>query len=111
MWRKNNGFFLAEVLLSLSAWLIIAGVIFPLIINVVNQSVQLRRDFAGTQALYEILQEAKMEGTRPVNKSLIIDRTVYEIVQETHDGYALMEVCVKYEDILRKAYKKCEVFE
>ncbi|MBS4191274.1 type II secretion system protein [Bacillus sp. FJAT-49705] len=110
MCRRSNGFFLPEMLLSLSAWLIIAMVFFPLIMGVINRSIQLHQEYDGTQLLYETLQKAKKEERVPVHELIKINQTVYEVYQESvNDGS--LEVCVKYEDILEHEYKKCEIFE
>lgn len=111
MWRKNNGFFLAEVLLSLSAWLVIASIIFPLIIRAVNQSEQLHQEYEGTKLLYETLIKARKDGVLPNIDEIIINRTVYQIGYELDEGHAKMEVCVQYEDLFQKTYKKCELYE
>lgn len=111
MWRRNDGFFLAELLLTLSAWLVIASVFFPLIIDAVNKSMQLRQEYNALQLLYENLIEAKKEGVYPNIGTRMIDRTSYEMALETSEKEALVEVCIKYEDILRNSYKKCEIFE
>lgn len=111
MWRKNNGFFLAEVMLSLSAWLVIATILFPLIINVVNQSLQGQQEYEGTKLLYETLIKAKKEGVFPNIESIKIDRTVYQVIYEPYGGQEKMEVCVQYEDLIQNTFEKCDLFE
>ncbi|MBP2240864.1 type II secretory pathway pseudopilin PulG [Cytobacillus eiseniae] len=110
MYRRNEGFFLAELLLSLAAWLIIASILFPLIIFSMNQSVQLKEEFNATQVLYEILMDAKKKKTNPMIGPREKDETIYEVTLEITDENPLMEVCVRYEDFLRRSYKKCEVY-
>ncbi|QED48616.1 type II secretion system protein [Cytobacillus dafuensis] len=110
MCRRNNGFFLVEMLLSLSAWLVIAMVFFPLIMGLINRTIQLHQEYDGTQLLYETLQTAKKEQRVPVHEIIKINQTVYEVYQDSVRSGRL-EVCVKYEDILKNEYKKCEIFE
>jgi competence protein ComGE len=112
MLRRNEGFFLAELLLTLSAWLVIAGVFIPLMVHAVNQSVQLHKEAAATQALYELLVEARKESLiDSLHSRIAIAGSDFEVVQESRNGHDFMEVCIKYEDLLQKTYKKCEVFE
>lgn len=109
MWRKNDGFFMAELLLSLTAWLIVAGVFFPLIIRAVEHSVEIEQDFESIQLLYESLQKTVVEGHLPSGESVKKNQTVYEIFLK--EGSELTEVCIKYEDIFQKANEKCEVYK
>lgn len=111
MLEKNEGFFLPEMLLSLSAWLIIASVFFPLVMNVVNQSVHLQQEFDGTKALYEALLKAEIEGVQPRSEWITINHTVYELYQETSGSHAGLEVCIKYENVSKKQQKKCEIYK
>lgn len=111
MWRKNSGFFLAELMLTLSAWLVIATILYPLIINVVNQSLQEKQAYEGTKLLYETLIKAKKEGVIPHSESIKIDRTVYQVNYEPYSGQEKMEVCIQYEDLLQNTFEKCDLFE
>lgn len=110
MWRKNDGFFLAELLLTLSAWLVIASVLFPLIIQAVNQSLQVRQEFFAAKILYESLIDAKKKAVYPATETIVVNQTVYEIFQNGNGETANMEVCIKYEDLLQQSYEKCETF-
>lgn len=109
MWRRNDGFLMAELLLSLSAWLIIAGVFFPLVMRAVDQSRQVEQDFAGTLLLYEALQKAVIEEQPPPDRVVKKGNTVYELFSK--EGSAQTEVCLRYEGIFNQTYEKCEVFE
>lgn len=107
MLQRNNGFFLPEMLLTLSAWLVIAAVFFPLVMNIVKQSVGLQQEFEGTRLLYEALLSAKIEGVHPVSETITVNQTVYNISLES----AGVEVCIQYENVFNIEQKKCEVFE
>ncbi|WP_102274583.1 phosphatase [Cytobacillus massiliigabonensis] len=111
MWRKNDGFFLAELLLTLSAWLLIASVLFPLIIQAVNQSLQVRQEFLAAEILYESLIDSKKRSVYPLNETIVVNQTLYEIITKENGESANMEVCIKYEDFLQKSYETCEIFE
>lgn len=111
MLKKSNGFFLTELLLSLTAWLLIAGVVFPLIMKARNQSIQVEQEYVADNLLYERLITAKKEGFLPVHEVFTINQTKYEINQQSTDGQAKMEVCIQYVDVFQRANKKCENFE
>ncbi|MEH7390451.1 type II secretion system protein [Bacillus sp. JJ1503] len=111
MLRKNKGFFLPEMLLTLSAWLVIATIFIPLIMNLIDQSVQLRQEFDSTQALYETLLKAQKEGLQPQTELITINQTVFAIYEGTSGGNAGQEVCIKYENVFKKLRTKCEIFQ
>jgi competence protein ComGE len=110
MWRKNDGFFLAELLLTLSAWLVVASVLFPLIIQAVNQSLQVKQEYIAAVRLYETLIDAKKEGNYPAFGTIVVDQTVFEVFQKGSRESGDLEVCIKYEDLLQQSYEKCEGF-
>lgn len=110
MWRKNEGFFLVEMLLTLSAWLVIASVLFPLIIKAVNQSLQVKQQFLANEILYESLIDAKKKAEFPVTETIVVDQTIFEVYPKGNGGSANMEVCIKYEDILQQSHETCETF-
>ncbi|MCS0786744.1 phosphatase [Cytobacillus firmus] len=109
MWRRNEGFFLAELLLSLSGMLLAAGVMFPLVIKAIEHSEEVKQDYESTQLLYESLQQAASEGSYPEGKTIKKNQTVYEIVPMENQGF--MEVCIRYENVRDRSKEKCEVFQ
>ncbi|KAB2338501.1 type II secretion system protein [Cytobacillus depressus] len=111
MWKKNKGFFLPEMLLTLTAWLLIASIFFPLIMNLVNHSIRLQQDYEGTKVLYEALLQAKKEDRAPFSELIALNRTVYEISQEASGNRNGVEVCVKYVDVFKNDQQKCEKYE
>ncbi|WP_436372901.1 phosphatase [Cytobacillus sp. BC1816] len=109
MWRRNEGFFLAELLLSLSGILLAAGIMFPLVIKAIEHSEEVKQDYKSTQLLYESLQQAASEGHYPEGKTIIKNQTVYEIFPIENQGF--MEVCIRYENVRDRPEEKCEVFQ
>ncbi|EWG10666.1 hypothetical protein [Cytobacillus firmus] len=109
MWRKNKGFFLAELLLSLSGMLLAAGIMFPLIIKALEHSEEVKQDFESTQLLYESLLEAASEGSFPEGETMKKNQTVYKIFPKENQG--VMEVCIRYESVRDSTKEKCEVFQ
>ena len=109
MWRRNEGFFLAELLLSLSGMLLAAGIMFPLVIKAIEHSEEVKQDYESTQLLYESLQQAAWEGSFPEGKIIKKNQTVYEIFPKENPG--LREVCIKYENIRDRPKEKCEVLQ
>ncbi|WP_264738538.1 phosphatase [Cytobacillus firmus] len=109
MWRRNEGFFLAELLLSLSGMLLAAGIVFPLIIKAIEHSEEVKQDYESTQLLYESLQQSASEGRFPDGKTMKRNQTVYEIFPKVNQGF--MEVCIRYENVRDRTKEKCEVFQ
>ncbi|USK48839.1 phosphatase [Bacillus sp. CMF12] len=109
MWRRNEGFFLAELLLSLSGMLLAAGIMFPLVIKAIEHSEEVKQDYESTQLLYEYLQQAASEGRFPEEKTMKKNQTVYEIFPMENQGF--MEVCIRYENVRDRKKEKCEVFQ
>jgi len=111
MWRKNDGFFLAEALLSLSAWLIATTTLFPLSLFLIGQSIDLTHETDAMHLLYERLQELKVENERvdtdPVSKNGIVYN--YKMVQ--HENGGMMEVCVEFDSYFSKKISKCAYAE
>lgn len=111
MLQKNKGYFLTELLLSLTAWLIIAGVIFPLIMKVMNNIISAEQEYVAEKLLYEGLIVAKKNGFFPVQETISTHQTNYEITHELLVGEAVLEVCIQYVDVYQRANKKCEFFK
>ncbi|KML46068.1 hypothetical protein [Cytobacillus firmus] len=109
MWRRNEGFFLAELLLSLSGMLLAAGIIFPLVIKALVHSEEVKQDYESTQLLYESLMEAASEGSFPEGETIKKNQTVYQIFLKENQGF--MEVCIRYENVRDNTKEKCEVFQ
>ncbi|MCM3704547.1 MULTISPECIES: phosphatase [Cytobacillus] len=109
MWRKNEGFFLAELLLSLSGMLLAASIMFPLVIKALEHSEEVKQDYESTQLLYESLMEAASERSFPEGKIIKKNQTVYQILLKKNQGF--MEVCIRYENVRDYTKEKCEVFQ
>lgn len=111
MLKKNNGYFLAELLLTLTAWIMIAGVVLPLIMKVMNESIQAEQKIIAEKLLYETLIVAKKEGFLPVQETFVLYQTEYEITNQLLAGETLMEVCIQYADVHERTNKQCELFK
>ncbi|GLB58177.1 hypothetical protein NCCP133_03100 [Cytobacillus sp. NCCP-133] len=100
---------MAELLLSLSAWLIVAGVFFPLILGAIMHSLEIKQDFESTQLLYETLQQSVVSEPISTAKNVEINKSEYQLIIK--EGSGMTEVCVRYEDVLHKAKEKCDVLQ
>jgi competence protein ComGE len=95
MLRKIEGFFLLELLLSLSAWFMLTLFFIPILTELANQSQQLVREKRANQLLYEELQANLMEDRTNSSYSLSYNGTEYKIYWTQEN--TLKEVCVKVE--------------
>jgi competence protein ComGE len=97
MLRNNNGFFLLELLLSLSALFMICIFFIPLLMDLNQQSRQLEADSKARQLMYEELQ-AKIRGAQTFTDYFIEENSVkYQIIWRDSGLYGQKEVCVKVE--------------
>jgi hypothetical protein len=101
---KNEGFFLAELILSLSAWLVSACVLFPLFLHASDQAEEHRKSSEAAQILYEYLQ-MKAAGSAPS----MLDHEAYPI-EELELAALAVEVCVHYEKKNRQKEKICDIY-
>jgi competence protein ComGE len=103
MWLKNNGFYMAELLLSLSGWLLIACILVPMFIQLNKQSIQIQERSDALHILYEYVQTIVVEN--PDRENVIITRgdTQYEIVWREESVNRKMEVAISYEDVFGHA--------
>jgi competence protein ComGE len=111
MLSKNNGFFLADVLLSLSSWLMAATVLLPLAMFMIGQTAALRQENNAVHLLYEHLQQLKLYPGMQGPGSFSRGGTVFTIVIKDHGQGVPSEVCIEYEDYFRNKKTKCGLAE
>ncbi|WP_066365754.1 competence type IV pilus minor pilin ComGE [Neobacillus fumarioli] len=94
MLRNNNGFFLLELLLSLSAMFMIGLFLIPLIIDMNQQSKKLEIENKAQQILYEELQ-GKLRGAQTfTNYSLQENGVKYDITWRDSGARGQKEACI-----------------
>jgi len=108
MLSRHEGFFLAELLLSLSAWLVMASVVLPITIHLIGQSVDLRRETEALHLLYDRLKSMKVQGHNYVEAEVTeLNGVIYRFHNvETIDGMET-EVCVDFDGNFREVKTKC----
>lgn len=111
MLLKNDGFFMAELLLSLSAWLIATSVLLPLTLVVIGQSVQLSQEADATYLLYDRLQQMKFQPEPLANSSIEKAGTNFVITTNRKNSGSNVEVCVEFDGFLRKETSICALAE
>lgn len=97
MLSKNNGFILAELLLSLSALLLISLFFTPILADLSKQSRQTRIEKQATQFLYEELQGLINNGHPSPDHTTIHNGIEYQIRWRNTEISGQKEVCVKVE--------------
>jgi competence protein ComGE len=109
MLRRSDGYFLAEMLLSLSAWLVVTSVLLPGLVHLRDQTAALQVENTAIHLLYDELERAVEEGVPAEPRSIELNGINYEI----HWGGEMsrIEVCVEYQDERSKRYKKCKMAE
>lgn len=97
MWSKTSGYFLIELLLSLSTLLMIAMFFVPIAFQLSQQLQQIQVQKQANQLLYEEL-EAYLAGNHAmVNHSVLLQSREYIITWQGNEVLASLEVCVYVE--------------
>ncbi len=106
MLYKTNGFFLVELLLSLSIWLVITLFLLPMFIQVSKQSLNTQYSREASKLLYDSLQETLFTGL--FKDQLTVERKgkSFTVTKEVSKN----EVCVKYENAFKKEVLICDSF-
>ncbi|MDQ6599635.1 hypothetical protein E2K98_15400 [Bacillus salipaludis] len=98
MSRKNRGFFLLELLLSLSAWFMMCLFFMPIIIELNSQSKKLQIEKMARQLVYQELEAKIIEGKLDTNYSVLKDGIEYKISWKDTAFSGAKEVCVNVEE-------------
>ncbi|MGS2776064.1 competence type IV pilus minor pilin ComGE [Robertmurraya sp. GLU-23] len=107
MLYKTNGFFLVELLLSLSIWLVLTLFLLPMYIQVSKQSLNNQYSREASKILYDSLQEAMFTGV--IKDQLTVQRKgkSFTLIKEVSKN----EVCVSYENSFKKEVLICDSFQ
>jgi competence protein ComGE len=97
MLRSTRGFFLLELLLSLSAWLMLSLFLLPLLIELRQQSRQLELESKARQLVYEELQMKLISNRTNSNYTSILNGVEYQIIWKNTVVADQKEVCVRIE--------------
>lgn len=109
MWLRNeDGFYMAELIISLCGWLLISGILIPLFIQVNKQSIEIQEKSEALHILYEYMQTVTIEDPIKENKMILGDHTHYEIVWEMEQEGGKREVSIRYENIFGRTI---QIFE
>lgn len=108
MLRRSEGYFLAELLLSLTAWLLITGFFLPIVIFLKDQAVQVQLENTAIHLLYDQLERKIDEGIQVGNRIETLNGIIYEL---NWSDTSQTEVCVEYKDDKSNPHKKCKSIE
>lgn len=97
MLRSSKGYFLLELLLSLSALLILSLFLLPLLSELRDQSRQLNLESKAQQLVYEELQANLISNRPTLNSTSIQNGVVYLIIWNDSESTGQKEVCVRVE--------------
>lgn len=106
MLYKTNGFFLIELLLSLSIWMVLTLFLLPMFIQVSKQSLNTQYSREASKILYDSLQEVVFTGA--IKDHLTVQRKgkLFTVTEEASKN----EVCVRYENSFEKEVLICDNF-
>lgn len=102
MLLKNKGYYLVELLLSLSGWILIASMVVPMLIQINKQSVQMKEKSEALHILYEYVQEVLIENPERENFNVMKNNNTFDIIWFGEKDGRKSEVCIRYEDVFGK---------
>lgn len=98
MLQKNKGFFLLELLLSISAWLMMCLFFIPILLDLTNQSRKEEVEKKALQLLYEELEAKLGTDQAYTNYSFFSNSIEYKIRWKDSQVSNQKEVCVAVEN-------------
>lgn len=105
MYLKNNqGFYMAELIISLTGWILITGIFVPMFIHAKLNSKSLQQKSDALHVLYEYIQTIDIE-VETGNRSIIRGDTRYEIRWTDIEVDGKKEVLITYENSFGKTIK------
>ncbi|WP_174734144.1 hypothetical protein [Mesobacillus harenae] len=108
---RSNGFFLAELLLSLTAFFLAVSFLLPLVLHVKTQSLTVRQEAAAVHLLYEQLQAARLDNSLEGRWETTREGIQYTVLVSSIDGGIAQEVCVQFDGFNNKQIQKCRKVE
>jgi hypothetical protein len=97
MLSNNKGFFLLELLLSLSAWFMLGMFFFPLLVDLSNQSLQLEVDKMAKKLLFNELHANLIDNQAFSSYTLVQNGVEYKLHWRESEVPNQKEVCVEIE--------------
>ncbi|MBO0959518.1 hypothetical protein J1P26_07195 [Neobacillus sp. MM2021_6] len=112
MLRSNKGFFLLELLLSLSALLMLSLYLLPLLMGLRDQSRKLEIENSARKLMYEELQAKLLDSQTYNDYTILRNKVEYKIIWNDTESGAQKVVCVKVEkNAFMSESKVCGVLE
>ncbi|MFK9093274.1 competence type IV pilus minor pilin ComGE [Bacillus salipaludis] len=112
MLRSNKGFFLLELLLSLSALLMLSLYLLPILMEIRHQSMKLEIENTSRKIMYEELQAKLIDSQTFKNYTIIRNKVEYKIIWNETGSLGQKEVCVIVEkNAFLPESKVCGVLE
>lgn len=108
MLLKNKGYYLLELILSLSGWILIISFFVPMLIGYHKQSIQIQEKSQAVQILYQYIEKVIIEDPARENFSLTKNNKRYDIVWFGNREGIKSEVCIRYEDVYGKTIQIIE---
>lgn len=108
--KNEKGFFLADMLLSLAAFLMASTILLPLAVAVIGKTADVRTDEDANSILFDELMYLKIAGTASGRDWISRNGNQYELTVTKDENNSEWEVCVHYESY-QQLKKKCSSTE
>lgn len=105
--RNCKGYFLADLILSISVWMLISMTILPFIIQTIDQSMREKQQFQATIFLYNKLHEILNGNATTDNISIAENGITYKYLFYSENK----ELCIEYDDRRKGKQRLCEILE
>ncbi|KIY21148.1 hypothetical protein [Mesobacillus subterraneus] len=108
--KNEKGFFMADMLLSLTAFLMATTVLLPIAVVIIEKTAEVRAEEDANSILYDELMYLKVAGTTSGTNWISQNGIPYEVTVTKVENNSTWEVCVHYESN-QQAHKKCSATE
>lgn len=98
---------MVDLLLTLSAFILISSTILPMVIQLMKESIEEKNRYVATSVLYEKLHDILIEKYLPVNQKIIKNDKEYEFIPSPD----MKEGCIQFEIYNKSKQKVCEFLE
>lgn len=102
---REGGFFLIDILLSITILMVIMSSILPMIMYVEKHIVRERQNINGSHLLYETAHHYLLYGRKETG---LMERDGYPFEIRWYEEGGKKRLCVMYEDAFQQLVEKCE---
>ncbi|WP_338470236.1 hypothetical protein R4Z10_15725 [Niallia sp. XMNu-256] len=108
---RNEGYYLSELLISLSGWILVASILVPMMISLTKQTVEIQEKSEANHFLYEYVQKVVIEKPERTNFSVTKNSKEYDITWDDEKDELKSEVSIRYENVFGETVQFTETIQ